>query len=64
VTVSPEQQRALSDVLNAVDATQQAIAAIEDLREKIDVEKLTQLRDREDTAWRGLEDVWRQGAGS
>jgi len=59
VTVSPELLRALSGVRDAFDATQQAIAAIEDLREQIDVDKLAKLREREDAAWREIEDAWR-----
>jgi hypothetical protein len=58
VTVLPELLQALSGVCDAVDATRQTIAAIEDLREPIDVDKLAQLRDREDAAWREVENAW------
>ncbi len=38
---------------------EQAIVAIEDLRETIDVDKLGQLREREEVARRELERAWR-----
>jgi hypothetical protein len=62
VTATPAIAGALARVRDAVDATRQAISAIEDLRESIDVDKLNGLRDREDDAWRELEAAWQQRA--